>query len=291
MNLSKYSHLLHYIKYRGFELKGLPPSDVKNGMLITSIDLDVGNRKLGTINAGKNDINVNYSISEFQIGVLEEIAIPLFMKVFDEFQMPVTIAVRGQLLELSENALAPILDSSVKHDIGAHGYSHRSFPELSCEEAETELRVTTSLMKELGIFPKSFVFPKSRVAHLDLLSKYGYACYRGWGNFLHDGMYIRKHGQIYDIHPSLQIDHLSNEIFMKKILDICIRNRLPLHVWFHPWRFGRNPREVQKSIRNIFLPFIQYARKKVDTQELTFETMRSSIDSLENSNIDIAIRR
>ena len=168
MSISQFSDLFHYITYRGFELKRFPLSELKNGMLITSIDLDVGNRKLGIINAGKNDINVNKRFSEYQIGVIEETAIPLFIKLFDELQMPVTIAVRGQLLELGESALAPILESSVKHDMGAHGYSHRSFSDLSYEEAENELKLTASLMKGFGIVPKSFVFPKNRVAHLNL---------------------------------------------------------------------------------------------------------------------------
>ena len=242
MSISQFSHLFHYIRYRGFELKRFPLIGLQKGMLITSIDLDVGNRKLGIINAGKNDVNVNNCVSEYQIGVIEEIAIPLFMKLFDELQMPVTIAVRGQLLELGENALAPIFESSVKHDLGAHGYSHRSFPDLSDEEAENELKLTASLMKGLSIVPKSFVFPKNRLAHLNLLCKHGYACYRGQGNFLYDGMYIRKHDQIYDIHPSLHLDQWSNEVFMRKILDICIRKRLPLHVWFPPMEFWTKAR-------------------------------------------------
>ena len=93
-------------------------------------------------------------------------------------------------------------------------------------------------------------------------------------------MYIRKHDQIYDIHPSLCLDQWSNEVFMRKILDICIRKRLSLHVWFHLWNFGQKQGVIQKSIDGIFLPFLKYARKKVDEGELSFETIVSSINGL-----------
>jgi hypothetical protein len=278
--MARFSHLVHYIKYNGFKSNCFPVVELKKGMLITSIDLDVGNRRLGIINAGKNDINVNYNISEYQIGAIEEIAIPFFMRLFDEIQMPVTIAIRGQLLQLGDNVLRPILESSINHDIGAHGYSHRSFTDMSIEEAKNELELTGYLMRRMSIIPKSFIFPKSKVAHLNLLGEHGYRCYRGHGNILNDGMYIRQNGQIYDVHPSLQIDQWSNPFLMKKMLDICIHKRLPLHVWFHPWRFGQTSDEIQKSIKNIFLPFLQYAGKKVDAQELSFETMFSSINEL-----------
>jgi hypothetical protein len=271
------SQLWHYLRYSTLGLKRKSPNQFRKGMLITSIDLDVGSRKIGEINCGKNDLNVNDRISEYQIGVIEETAIPMFMRLFDQFQMPVTIAVRGQLFELGAPALAPLLESTVKHDIGVHGYSHKSFPDMTYEEAENELKSTASLMKSFRLVPKSFVYPRNKVAHLALLSKHGYECYRDRGDLRHDGMYIRKQGQIYDIHPSLYVNQWSSKTFMKKNLDVCINEKLPLHMWFHFWRFGQKAEEIEKSIQNIFLPFLQYAKRKVDAQELTFETMLSSI--------------
>jgi hypothetical protein len=278
MNISQF---LHYVRYTNLRLKRKTLTPLKKGMLIASIDLDVGNRKLGEINQGKNDLNVNNSITEYQIGLIEEIAVPLFFKLFDEIQIPVTIAVRGQVLELGKDTLSPLFNAKIKHDIGVHGYSHKSFPKLSYEQAENELELSASLLKDFGIFPKSFIYPRNEIAYLDLLSKFGYQCYRDRGDAFHDGMYIKKQGQIYDIHPSLYINQWSSKTFMKETLNVCLEKKLPMHMWFHLWRFGKDQQEIEKSIKRIFLPFLQYARRKVDNQQLTFETMCSSITQIQ----------
>jgi len=268
------SQLYHLLKYE-FEQSS---TKFEKGMLIISIDIDVGNRKVGLANESKNDANVHNYLAEYEVGAIEETALPLFVDLFDHFHVPVTFAVRGQLLDVEKAAMAPILKASVKHDIGSHGYSHKSFKGLSRNEAEMELNMTSRIMEKLNIVPKSFVFPKNMVAHLDLLEEYGYKCYREYGDFIRDGMYIEKRGQLYDIHPSLYLDQNTNYIPLKKILDICVHKKLPFHVWFHLWDFGQERRLIQKAIRRIFFPFLGYAKGKANEAELTFETMLSAIE-------------
>jgi hypothetical protein len=269
------SQLFHLLRF------GLRQSSTKleKGMLIVSIDVDVGNRKLALLNEGRNDTNVHSCLSEYEVGAIEEVSLPLFMNLFDHFCLPVTLAVRGQLLQLEGSPLGPMLQASVKHDIGAHGYTHRSFQDLSQSEAEQELTLLSRMMAGVKIVPKSFIFPKNRVAHLDLLEKYGYLCYREYGNFIHDGMFIAKRNKLYDVHPSMHIDQYTTHIFLRKMLDICIQNRLPFHVWFHLWSFGREATSIRKSIQRIFVPFLEYAETKVSERALTFETMLSSIET------------
>jgi hypothetical protein len=275
----KFSHLLHYIRYLGPEPRKAI-GKLGTGMLITSIDVDVVSSKVASLNRGRNDANVNDRLTEYQVGAAEEMALPLFVDLFDRFQMPVTFAIRGQALELGESPLAPILEAQVKHDIGVHGYSHKSFQGLSQKEAEEELNMTEVLINKMGFAPKSFVFPRNKVAYLNLLRKHKYQCYRDFGDILHDGMYIRKCNQLYDIHPGLYLSQGASYALLKRILDLSISRRLPLHVWFHLWRFGLDEKSIRKSINTIFRPFIGYARQKVDEGELSFETMLSSINGL-----------
>jgi len=47
-------------------------------------------------------------------------------------------------------------------------------------------------LAESGRDRLGFVFPKNIIAHLDLLEKYRYKCYRSYGNFINDDMYIKK---------------------------------------------------------------------------------------------------
>jgi hypothetical protein len=268
-SLSQISHFLLY------SLRG-PKMQLEKGVLIVSIDVDVGSSKLGIMNRGKNDANINNRISEYQIGKLEETAFPLFVETFNNFEIPVTFAIRGQLTEVPNSIMELLLESSVKHDIGAHGYYHKKFTNLSCNEAENELKKISSGLKKFGIIPRSFVFPRNNVAHLNLLEKYGYKCYRSYSDLANDCMYIEKQGHLYDIHPSLCIDKFANLSLLKKILDISTAKRLPFHVWFHLWNFGGTSESIQRSIEKVFFPLFKYAKRKEESGILSFETMLSA---------------
>jgi len=272
--ISFFSQLYHFFAFRLEK----PRMQLENGMLIISIDVDVGNKELGVINKGKNDANVNRYNSEHSIGEIEERALPIFVDLFSKFEIPVTFAIRGQLTNVDDCTLELLLQSPVKHDIGSHGYYHRPFKNLSHKEAENELNMISVGMKKFGISPRSFVFPKNSVAHLDLLEKYGYKCYRSYGGFMNDCMYIEKRGQLYDIHPSLYLNQCVSSIFLKKILDISITKKLPFHIWFHLWNFGETNESIQRTINNVLFPLIKYAKEK--SGMLTFETMLSATKKL-----------
>jgi hypothetical protein len=273
-----FSQLYHFLAY---SIKK-PKMQLENGMLILSIDVDVGSRELGLINKGKNDANVNRYLSEYQVGKIEEEALPLFVDLFNSFEVPVTFAIRGQLTEVQKpHPLELLLKSPVKHDIGAHGYYHRMFKNLSRKEAERELSMISAGMKKFGITPRSFVFPKNIVGHLELLEIYGYKCYRGYSGFMNDCMYVEKKGGLYDIHPSFYIGQVKNPTFSRKILDIAIAKKLPFHIWFHLWNFGKEERILQKNIAKVFVPLLDYAKRKAKKDVLTFETMLSAAEKAE----------
>jgi hypothetical protein len=249
---------------------------LEKGMLIVSTDIDVGSPELGVINKGKRDRDVNIRLSECQIGKIEELSVPLFVEAFDDFGIPITFAVRGQLTEVDSQVLEVLLASRVKHDIGAHGYYHRKFTKLANDEAEDELRLISAGMKEYGLIPRTFIFPANCVAHLDLLEKYKYTCYRGYGDFFQDCMYIEKRGGLYNVHPSIYINQHTNLPLLKKMLDISIEKRLPFHIWFHFWNFGEDKNPVSKSIKNLFVPLLNYAKEREENGILAFETMLSA---------------
>jgi len=252
-------------------------------MFIISIDVDVGSSELGVVNEGKNDLNVNKYVSEYRIGEIEESVLPIFVETFDAFEIPVTFAVRGQLTEVNESVLEMLLRSSVKHDIGAHGYYHREFTNLSCSEAESELNMISAGLKKFSIVPKSFVFPRNSVAYLNLLVRHGYKCYRGCdGNFIKDRMCIEKNGELYNVHPGLYLEEGTSLALLMRILDVSVAKRLPLHVWFHPWSFGKTKEAVQRFTKKVFTPLFSYAKEKERSSSLSFETMLSAALKVEN---------
>jgi hypothetical protein len=275
---SLFSQAGHIIRYE-FEK---PKIKLGTGMLIMSIDIDVGNKELGKVNRGKNDANVNRSLSEYSIGAIEELALPIFTGLFEEFEVPVTFAVRGQWLEFPNLALDYLLRSSIKHDIGAHGYTHRRFGHLSQEEADIELAKISNAMKSHNIYPVSFVFPGNVIAHLSILPKYGYMCYREHGDLLRDGMYIRRHNCLWDVHPSLYIDKHTTFSSIRRILDICTSRKLPFHAWFHLWNFGQTQSSMQKMLKRLFYPMLHYTQLRVRSGELAFETMVSAMQAVKD---------
>jgi peptidoglycan/xylan/chitin deacetylase (PgdA/CDA1 family) len=264
-----------------FELRS-PVSPFEKGMLIMSVDVDVGSKEIGVINRGKNDHNVSRRMSEYEIGEIEEATIPEFIKLLDAYKMPATFAIRGQLAEVPDWALAILLKPPTKHDIAAHGYYHRRFQSLSYNEAEAEIKMISHGMQKLELTPKSFVFPRNSVSHLKLLEKYGYECYRDYGDFLHDSMCMKKHGNLWDVHPSLLIDKHAKFVFLKKILDVAINRRLPMHLWFHMRDFGKEPSEIKRNVQRVFIPLLDYADRKARDGVLTFETMLSAARKAES---------
>lgn len=267
-----YSQVLLYSRYLSMKQE----SGLDRAMLVISTDIDVGSSHLGLLNRGQRDRDVNDSMSEFQVGKIEELAIPILLKTFDQFQVPITLAVRGQLTELASKTMDVMLESQVKHDIGAHGYFHKTFTELSQEEAENELALISTGMKKYDLAPRSFIFPKNRVKHLNLLVKYNYMCYRCPGDVFSNTMLIEKEGELYNFHPSAFLCQDSSLFVLKKMLNIAVRNRLPLHLWFHFWNFGMTEMSIRKFNQHFLIPFVSYASKKCDKNLLTFNTMLSA---------------
>jgi len=132
-------------------------------------------------------------------------------------------------------------------------------------------------MKRFGIIPRSFVFPRNNVAHLDLLGKYGYKCYRDYRLCT----CIEKKGRLYDVHPSLFIGQSRSPKFLERFIDLCIAKKVPFHVWFHPWNFGKSKESIRRNINELLFPVLKYAQQKVKTGELTFETMLSAAEKVE----------
>jgi hypothetical protein len=249
---------------------------LKKSMLIISIDVDVGSHAVGVINKGRNDRNVHRCFSERTVGEIEEIALPLFIILFEKYGIPATFGIRGQTLEVDGSSLELVADSSVHHDIGSHGFSHKMFSKMSSQEADSELSKLAVLMKDYNVTPTSFIFPRNGVAHLDFLEKYGYKTYRSYGNFRLDCMKIEKRGNLYNICPSLNLDQSINSSLLSAILKIAILKRAPLHLWFHLWNFGVSKPVIERSLNRVLSPFLKYAQQNANCGLLSFETMSSA---------------
>lgn len=274
--ISQFCHLVSLTLKR-------PRTQLECGALVTSIDVDVGSSRLGERNKGKNDPNVHGYLSEQYVGKVEEKTIPVLLRFFDNLAIPVTFAVRGQLVEVENSVLDRILNSSIEHEIGAHGYYHRTFTSLSRAEAQNELGMISTGFQKFGVRPTSFVFPNNCVSHLGLLERFGYVSYRDEGGLRKDGMFIRRKGKLYDVHPGFHLGLTYNPIFLDKIIDIAAAHRLPFHMWFHPRDIFETRGSTQKNIEGVLSPLYNYAMEKEKEGTLKFETMQSIVNEIKTS--------
>ncbi len=77
--------------------------------------------------------------------------------------------------------LEQIQSCSTEQDIGLHGYTHLILGDENCprDAAKYEVEAAIDVLRNLGISPTSFVFPRNQVGHLDVLLESGIEVYRG----------------------------------------------------------------------------------------------------------------
>jgi hypothetical protein len=77
--------------------------------------------------------------------------------------------------------LASVRSRPTPHEIAFHGYTHSVFDEaqMTTANATTEIQEWQRLGKRHAITPRSVVFPRNKVGHLDLLRQAGFTSYRG----------------------------------------------------------------------------------------------------------------
>jgi peptidoglycan/xylan/chitin deacetylase (PgdA/CDA1 family) len=69
--------------------------------------------------------------------------------------------------------------SAAGHEMAWHGATHLSLSsQTSSEAVELELELASCLFRELGHTPKTIVFPRNQIGHLDRLRSHGFKTYR-----------------------------------------------------------------------------------------------------------------
>jgi len=265
--LSDLSKLLHYLVFRIKKTS----SGFDKASLIISADIDVGSSIIAEINNGICDSSIHDKLTELNIGKTEEKIIPVIIQLFNNYEIPVTFGIRGQLTEVDSSIFDLLLKSNVKHDIGAHGYYHRPFNVLSTNEANEEIKLLSEGMDKYGIKPTSFIFPRNEVNHLSVIEDWGYTCFRGKGNWLKDGLYIKKYNNLYDIHPSLYLGKCHNIKYLNQLINLAVLYKAPFHIWFHPRELGNCENIINKKI----VPLLKLIKEKEKKGQLNIETMSS----------------
>ena len=175
-------------------------------------------------------------------------------------------------------------------EIGCHSFSHVIFGDDGCSRntAESEIAECVRVASEIGVNLRSFAFPRNRVGHLDILSRYGFKCYRGpeptWPETIGLPLPLKRAARLLEVvtasTPPVVLPQ-KNEFGLWNIPGSAIyfpmhgvrrlvpmrlrvrrllkglneagRRRRIFHLWFHPTNFAEQTEAMFEGLRRILL--------------------------------------
>ena len=212
-------------------------------------------------------------------------------------------SLRGNPLYHGKDIVKKILDSSLKHEIGLHGFFHIPFSRCSREVARAECERGVKVAKRFSITPRSFIFPRDEIGHLDVLTENGFKIYRGkqpgrWDEG--QNLLVSEFNWAIDrinTQPVLPIDmdgiwQIPSSMFYcdprfpftlplqaRLGLSRAIRVNKVFHIWLHPQNlllYKRPGKDLE--------PFFALVARKRDEGKLRVMTMGEMADYLKEYN-------
>ena len=114
-----------------------------------------------------------------------EQAITRLLDLFASYDICATWATVGALFEEGSDDLlhAPDLIEEIRRcrvtqEIGSHTYTHPVMTKVTREQARRQFELSVDACERVGITPKTIIFPRNQVAHLDEAKRVGFTCYR-----------------------------------------------------------------------------------------------------------------
>ena len=123
----------------------------------------------------------------------ERVIVDRLLGLFGRYQIEATWAIVGALLEPAQadgrpghpscwtapELIGAIGDLSPKQDVGSHGFGHVDYADIAAAAGAVDLERAREVHAAAGLGWGSFVFPRNRVGHLDLLAAAGIKVFRG----------------------------------------------------------------------------------------------------------------
>lgn len=206
-----------------------------------------------------------------------------------------------------------ILACPVPQELGCHTFSHAIFGDPGCSKAtaRTELAQCLEVARRMGVEMRSFVFPRNKAGHLDLLPEFGFTCYRSreprWYETWPD--IVKRVGHLFDVlaatEPPVSLPqwdenglwHTPASMLYfpmkgnrrhfvpvsvrvrraRKGLDAAVRQKRVFHLWFHPTDMAEEVDRMFSGLRLI----LEYARSLRERGELEMLPMGALVPQME----------
>lgn len=185
-----------------------------------------------------------------------------------------------------DDIIGAIQKARTTHEIGSHSFSHPIFgdPGMTADVARSELAACVRVAAERGIKLRSFVFPRNREGHHEVLKEFGFTAYRGadrtWygdyprmaargAHFLDQGvgiaprvsLPIERLPGLWDVPGSMLLLHrvgvrryLSMQARVRKArsgLQRAIEHEAVFHLWTHPMNLAYERDVMLATLRSI----------------------------------------
>ena len=184
--------------------------------------------------------------------------------------IPLTWAICGRTAEEDQRAYHSILGSAVKQEIGVHTYSHIYADQCSEAVYEEDIEHCISVLG-LASRPTTFVFPKNKEGHFELLRRMGFTSYRGALRTI--GAPVENQG-LWNIRPVYYVDQksLGAAPLIRKFIDACIARSAVFHLWMHPWSLAIDGMP-DAMVSDVMEPVFAYMEEKGKAGLVSLSTM------------------
>ena len=225
------------------------------------------------------------------------------LKISEELNVPITFGFVGRLLLdngrsynsvwHARDVFQQVLSSRVEHEIACHSFSHIDFSRCSREEAQQDIRMCKRVMKDFGVDPVSFLYPRNRIGYLDILEKEGFKTFRYKIRYKYvKNSPLSLFKQQYNL-PS-KIDKLlaipANYLFqsssymvstalwiatLEALKEIAVKRKV-LHIMLHDY--------IESDIIILYLKHILTYAKKLEIRNLIeIKTMQETYEKFKNA--------
>lgn len=195
-----------------------------------------------------------------------------------------------------------IIDCKVGQEIGCHTFSHIDAADDGCSKEcfDSEIKKCKELAEEMKLDLKSFVFPKNKVAKIDILRANGFTSFRGQDEnwFKNFSPAIKKAAHLIDnyfciptkavepkkqegiwnlpgsyffVHKAGWARYLPVSFRVKKTktgIERAIENKKIFHLWFHPFNLATDPKNLLKGLEEILI-YVNKRRKEGEIENMT----------------------
>lgn len=199
--------------------------------------------------------------------------------------------------------IVKIIKGVKKQEIASHSFSHTIFDPKFCtkEWADSEVAECVRLAKKSRIRLTSFVFPRNKVGHLNVLKKHGFSAFRGPGTrwepptnlfakaMLAAQMLLPFPPPVFTPNPSGGMVNIPSSMYFvsargarkyipngvrfqkaKRGIDAAIQAKRVFHLWTHPTDFTDAPEKLLAEFEAI----LKYADQERKEGYLEIESMR-----------------